>query len=223
MLGDDGVMSTTRPAIASGALLVDFTTSEPSLAEEIAAVAATRGVGALDAPVSGGDVGARAATLSIMVGGDRETFDRARPVLELLGTTVELQGPAGTGQHTKMVNQILIAGTMIGLGEALLYSEAAGLDPETVLASVGGGAAASWALANLAPRILQGDLAPGFAVRHFVKDLGIALGVAQRNGLDLPGLTLVRSLYESLERHGDGELGTQAIVSELARRSGNGQ
>jgi 3-hydroxyisobutyrate dehydrogenase len=214
VLGEHGVLTTAT----SGTLLVDFTTSEPSLAVEIAARAAALGVDSLDAPVSGGDVGARDATLSIMVGGDQDAVERARPVLELLGTTIERQGPPGAGQHTKMVNQLLVAGTMIGLGEALVYAEAVGLDPTTVLRSVGGGAAASWALANLAPRVLAGDLAPGFAVRHFVKDLGIALDEAARAGIDLPGLELARSLYADLAEHGGEELGTQAIVEELRRR-----
>jgi 3-hydroxyisobutyrate dehydrogenase len=207
-------------AMASGSVLIDFTTSEPSLAREIAATAGDRGVGALDAPVSGGDVGARNASLSIMVGGDTAAFERARPLLDLLGTTVVHQGGPGAGQHTKMVNQILVAGTMMGLCEALLYARRAGLDPSSVFESVGGGAAASWSLANLAPRILEGDLRPGFYVEHFVKDLGIAVTEAERAGLDLPALDLARRLYVDLAAHDGGRLGTQALVVELADRSG---
>src|SRR6185369_1830399 len=153
---------------AGGAVLVDFTTSEPALAHEIWERARTRGVAALDAPVSGGDVGAREARLSIMVGGDRDAFERVLPLLECLGKTIVHQGAAGAGQHTKMVNQTLIATGMIGVCEALLYAHKAGLDLETVLTSVSGGAAGSWSLSNYAPRMLAGDFAPGFAVTHFV-------------------------------------------------------
>ena len=215
VLGDDGALG----AMSAGTVLVDFTTSDPTLAVEIAAAADSDGVASLDAPVSGGDVGARNATLSIMVGGDADAIERVRPLLESLGSTVVRQGPAGSGQHTKMVNQILIAGTMVGLAEALLYARSAGLDPTAVLRSVGGGAAASWSLANLAPRALDGDLAPGFLVEHFVKDLGIALDNAARMGLDLPGLALARDLYTSLRDRGHGGDGTQALVVELAVRN----
>ena len=155
-----------------------------------------------------------------MVGGYAEGFERARPLFEIVGGTIVHQGPPGSGQHTKLVNQILIAGTMMGMCEALLYSAEAGLDPSLVLSSVGGGAAASWSLANLAPRILTGDLAPGFMVDHFVKDLGIALEHAAGMGLDLPSLALAHQLYSSLAADGHGRDGTQALVVELARRSG---
>jgi 3-hydroxyisobutyrate dehydrogenase len=215
VLGPSGALS----GMAPGTVFIDFTTSDPTLAEEIAAVATTAGVHALDAPVSGGDVGARNASLSIMVGGSVDAFERGRPVLDLLGTTVVHQGPAGAGQHTKMVNQILIAGTMMGLCEALLYARASDLDPDAVLRSVGGGAAASWSLANLAPRILDGNLDSGFHVEHFVKDLGIALAEATRRGLDLPSLDLARRLYASLSDHGGARRGTQALIVELAGRS----
>ncbi len=215
-LGPDGVLAHMAP----GSTLVDFTTSDPALAIELAAAGATRRVGVLDAPVSGGDVGARAATLSIMVGGSREVLDGVRPTLELLGSTIVWQGPPGAGQHTKAVNQILIAGTMMGVCEALVYARSAGLDPATVLESVGGGAAASWSLANLAPRILARDLGPGFFVEHFVKDLGIALDHADRSGLDLPALGLARDLYLSLAEGGHSRDGTQALILEVARRSG---
>jgi 3-hydroxyisobutyrate dehydrogenase len=215
-LGDEGAIA----HLGAGALLIDFTTSDPALAVELAAAGALRQVGVLDAPVSGGDVGARAGTLSIMVGGDPAVFERARPMLGTMGGTIVWQGPAGSGQHTKLVNQILIAGTMMGLCEALIYARAAGLDAATVLESVGGGAAASWSLANLAPRILADDLAPGFFVDHFVKDLGLALDHAARMQLDLPTLALARELYASLSAEGGGRNGTQALVVELARRSG---
>ena len=211
ILGPDGVLAGMKP----GATLIDFTTSSPALARRIAETAAARGVGALDAPVSGGDVGARNAALSIMVGGARDVFDCALPVLETLGKTVVYQGPAGSGQHTKMVNQVLIAGTMIGVCEALLYARRAGLDPETVLQSVSGGAAASWSLSNLAPRILRDDLAPGFYVEHFIKDMGIALEESRRLDLKLPGLELAHQLYNRLAALGGARQGTQALIRAL--------
>jgi 3-hydroxyisobutyrate dehydrogenase len=215
VLGPSGALGEMDP----DTLLIDFTTSEPALAEEIATAAATSRIHALDAPVSGGDIGARNASLSIMVGGTADGFDRGRPILDLLGTTVVHQGPAGAGQHTKMVNQILIVGTMMGLCEALLYARATGLDATAVLRSVGGGAAASWSLANLAPRILEGDLDSGFFVEHFVKDLRIAIDEATRRDLDLPSLDLARRLYASLSDHGGARRGTQALIVELAERS----
>jgi 3-hydroxyisobutyrate dehydrogenase len=213
ILGPAGALA----AMPSGSLLIDFTTSRPSLAAAISQSAAERGVQALDAPVSGGDVGAREARLSIMVGGERAAFERARPLLQLLGKTIVHQGPAGQGQHAKMVNQILIAANMVGVCEGLLYARKAGLDPETVLASVGGGAAASWSLANLYPRILKGDYQPGFYVEHFLKDLQIALEEAERLGLDLPGLKLARRLYGLLKDQGGARLGTQALILALER------
>lgn len=193
-------------------LLIDFTTSSPALAARIAAAAGDGGAACLDAPVSGGDVGARNATLSIMCGGPEEAFARARPLLERLGKTIVLQGPAGSGQHTKMVNQLLIAGTMLGLAEALAYAKRSGLDPATVLESVGGGAAASWSLANLAPRVLKGDFAPGFFIEHFVKDLRIALDEARSMGLELPTAAAAERTYAALVEAGHGRSGTQAIV-----------
>lgn len=213
VFGPEGVL----PAMHSGALLVDFTTSRPSLAVRIADAAALRGVQALDAPVSGGDVGARAARLSIMVGGTKEAFEKARPVLNCLAKTVVYQGAAGYGQHAKMVNQILIAANMMGICEGLLYARQAGLDPEKVLASVGGGAAASWSLANLYPRILAGNYQPGFYVAHFIKDLQIALDEATRLNLKLPGLMLARQLYEDVRANGGARLGTQALILALER------
>jgi 3-hydroxyisobutyrate dehydrogenase len=215
VLGPDGALGAAKP----GSVLVDMTTSDPALAAEIAARAAAVDVAALDAPVSGGDIGARNGTLSIMVGGDRAAFDRVHPYLEALGATIVLQGPAGSGQRTKMVNQTLIAGTMVGLSEALLYAHRAGLDLATVLASVSSGAAGSWSLANLAPRVLGGDFAPGFFVDHFVKDMGIALADARRMQLALPGLALAEQLYGALQAQGHGRDGTQALVLALASLS----
>jgi 3-hydroxyisobutyrate dehydrogenase len=196
-----------------------MTTSEPSLAEEIHTAAAARGVGALDAPVSGGDVGARNAALSIMVGGDQETFARVRPLFEVMGKTIVRQGGPGSGQHTKMVNQILIATGMIGVCEALLYGYRAGLDLETVMQSVSGGAAGSWSLTNYGPRMLSGDFEPGFFVEHFVKDMGIALAEARRMHLALPGLALAEQLYVALVAQGGGRKGTQALLLALASLS----
>src|SRR5262249_21479017 len=172
---------------AEASVVVDMTTSEPTLAREIHAVAAERGVDALDAPVSGGDVGARNASLVIMVGGSESAFERVRPLFEELGKMIVLEGGPGAGQHAKMTNQIAIASGMIGVCEALLYAYAAGLDLERTLDTISGGAAGSWSLSNYAPRILRGDLEPGFKIDHFLKDLGIALAEARGMGLDLPG------------------------------------
>jgi 3-hydroxyisobutyrate dehydrogenase len=213
VLGPDGALSTARP----GAILVDMTTSEPSLAREIETAARARGVGALDAPVSGGDVGARAGTLSIMVGGDAAVLERVHPLLELLGKTIVLQGPAGAGQHTKMVNQMLIAANMVGVCEALLYAQRAGLDPLTVIRSVGSGAAASWGINNLGPKIAARDFAPGFYIEHFLKDMDIALREGKRMGLALPGLELAEKLYREVAALGHGRSGTQALILALER------
>jgi 3-hydroxyisobutyrate dehydrogenase len=211
VLGPSGVLAGAQ----AGLVLCDLSTSEPSLAREIAARAASHGVAALDAPVSGGDVGARNATLSIMVGGEAAVLERVRPLLERLGRTIVHQGPAGAGQHTKMVNQILIATNMIGVCEALLYAHRAGLDPRRVLESVGGGAAASWSLTNLAPRMLARDFEPGFLVEHFLKDMGIALAEARRMNLALPGLALAEQLYVAATAHGYGRKGTHALLLAL--------
>ncbi len=216
ILGEEGVLATAR----SGTLLVDMTTSEPALAREIHAAAAARGVDALDAPVSGGDVGAREATLVIMAGGGTEAFERARPLFERLGRMAVHEGGPGAGQHTKMVNQIAIAGGMIGVCEALLYAHRAGLDVETVLGTISGGAAGSWSLSNLAPRTLRGDFAPGFKIDHFVKDLGIALAEARRMNLALPGLALAEQLYVAAAGQGRGQRGTHALLLALAELSG---
>jgi 3-hydroxyisobutyrate dehydrogenase len=215
LLGDDGALG----GAAAGSVLVDLTTSEPSLAVEIAEVAAAKGVASVDAPVSGGDIGARNATLSIMVGGDEEAVERVRPLFETFGKTIVRQGQPGAGQHTKMVNQTLIAGAMIGVCEALLYAYRAGLDLETVLSSVEPGAAGSWSLTNYAPRMLKGDFEPGFVVEHFVKDMGIALAEARRMNLSLPGLALVQQLYVALMAQGQGRKGTQSLILALASLS----
>jgi 3-hydroxyisobutyrate dehydrogenase len=215
VLGDAGILPAARP----GTVIVDMTTSEPSLAREIYAAARDKNVDSVDAPVSGGDVGARNAALSIMVGGDAGTVQRLRPLFELMGKTIVHQGPAGAGQHTKMVNQTLIATGMIGVCEALLYAYKAGLDPQTVLQSVGGGAAGSWSLTNYAPRMLNGDYAPGFLVEHFIKDMEITLAEARRMDLSLPGLALAHELYLALRAQGGGRDGTQALIHVLARLS----
>lgn len=211
VLGEEGVINTIKP----GSIFIDFTTSEPSLAIEIAEALKKREVFSLDAPVSGGDIGARNATLSIMVGGDKRAFNAAKPILKKLGKTIILQGGPGAGQHTKMCNQIQITGTMIGMVEALIYGTKAGLDIETMLKAISGGAAACWSLDNLAPRILKGDMEPGFFVEHFVKDMGIALTEAQRMHLSLPGLALVHQLYLSVQALGAGRKGTQALYLAL--------
>ncbi len=216
VLGTEGVLST----LAQGGIVVDMTTSEPSLAVEIDAAAKARGAHAVDAPVSGGDIGAREARLSIMVGGERAVVESLQPCFAAMGQTIVHQGEAGAGQHTKMVNQILVASGMVGICEALLYGHRAGLDLPTVLQSVSSGAAASWALSNLGPRIIEGDFEPGFFVEHFVKDLGIALAEAERLGLALPGLALARQLYVAVAAQGHGRSGTQALQLALASLSG---
>jgi 3-hydroxyisobutyrate dehydrogenase len=216
LLGSDGALSGASP----GLVLVDMTTSEPSLAVAVAEEAGECGVHVLDAPVSGGDVGARNATLSIMVGGPPDVFEALRPCFEVMGQTIILQGHHGAGQHTKMVNQILVAGTMVAMSEALLYAARTGLDVEAVLGSVSSGAAGSWALTNLAPRVVAGNFAPGFFVDHLIKDLGIALAEAKRARLALPGLALANQLYIALQAQGHGRDGTQALVHALASLSG---
>ena len=209
--GTGGLFS--RPA--PGKIFVDMTTTEPSLSEEIYGRAAGFGSSAMDAPVSGGDVGAVKGELSVMAGGDREVFDSVRPLLGLMGKNIVHQGGAGAGQHAKMCNQITVAGVMIGICENLVYCRKAGLSPRTMLRSVGSGAASSWLLANLGPRIMDGDFEPGFFVDHFVKDMGIALGESKRMGIELPGLSLVKSLYERASRLGHGKRGTQALLLAL--------
>ena len=195
----------------AGAILIDMTTSSPALAVRIAEAAALRGLTALDAPVSGGDIGAKNATLTIMVGGDREVYGRVEPLLRVMGSNVVLQGGSGAGQHTKMANQVAIAGSMLATVESLAYAHAVGLDSRTVLESIGAGSAGSWSLANLAPRILDGNFAPGFYVKHFIKDMRIALTEAQAAGIKLPGLETAKRLYDLLENGGGADLGTQAL------------
>jgi 3-hydroxyisobutyrate dehydrogenase len=214
--GDSGLATHAR----AGQILVDMSTSEPALAREIADAAAARGAFAVDAPVSGGDIGAREARLSIMVGGDEATIAALDPLWSAMGKTVVRQGGPGAGQHTKMVNQILIATGMIGVCEALLYAHAAGLDPERVLQSVASGAAGSWSLSNYGPRILAGNFEPGFFVEHFIKDMAIALDEARRLGLSLPGLGLAQQLYQSVRALGYGKKGTHALQLALAAMSG---
>ena len=216
ILGEQGVLL----GIAPGGVIVDMTTSRPELAARIATESNQKKVMALDAPVSGGDIGARDARLSIMVGGDLGTFDALTPLWKLMGTTFVHQGPAGCGQHTKMVNQILIASGMVGLCEAMLYAKQTGLNPETVLKSVSSGAAGSWSLTNLTPRILKEDYAPGFYVDHFVKDLSIAIEEADRVGLNLPGLSNAKKAYEFLQSMGHGNLGTQALILAISKQNG---
>jgi 3-hydroxyisobutyrate dehydrogenase len=197
-----------------------MTTSEPSLAVEIAQRAAEKNVASIDAPVSGGDVGAREARLSIMIGGDKNVVDALMPCWQAMGKTIVHQGGPGAGQHTKMVNQVLVAASMIGVCEALLYGYRAGLDLNTVLESVGSGAAGSWSLSNLGPRIIAGNFAPGFLVEHFIKDMGIALAEAKRMKIMLPGLALVHQLYIALAAQGHGRDGTQSLELALASMSG---
>lgn len=215
-LGAQGALA----GMKANGVLVDMTTSDPSLAREIYEAAKAKGVHSVDAPVSGGDVGAKNAALSIMIGGDKDAIDAVTPLFECMGKTIVHQGPAGAGQHTKMVNQILISGTMVGLCEALLYGHKAGLDLNTVLKSVSTGAAGSKALEVLAPRMLKGDFEPGFFVEHFIKDMGIALAEAERMKLALPGLALVKQLYESVRAQGFGRKGTQALLLALEAMSG---
>lgn len=205
--GPDGLIENA----VEGTVLVDMTTSQPALAVRIADAARARNLQTLDAPVSGGDIGARNGTLSIMVGGEEAVFEAVRPVLEQMGQTIHRQGPAGAGQHTKMCNQIVIAGAMLGLCESMAYAKRSGLNPNHVLDSIQGGAAGSWALTNLAPRIIQGDFDPGFFIKHFVKDMDIALKEAESLGLDARGLALAREQYGRLMDAGDGDLGTQAL------------
>jgi 3-hydroxyisobutyrate dehydrogenase len=216
LLGPEGALAGSKP----GNVLVDMTTSEPMLAVEIAEAAKAKGVYSVDAPVSGGDVGAKNATLSIMVGGDKDVVDALAPCLSAMGKTIVYQGAPGAGQHTKMVNQILIATNMIGVCEALLYGYKAGLDLPTVMQSVGSGAAGSWSLSNLGPRIMNDNFDPGFFVEHFIKDMGIALGEARRMGLSLPGLALAHQLYVAVKAQGYGRNGTHALELVLAQLSG---
>lgn len=215
LLGPDGALA----GCSGGEILVDMTTSEPSLAVEIYEAAKTKGVASVDAPVSGGDVGAQEARLSIMIGGDEDVVDALQPCWDAMGKAIVRQGGPGAGQHTKMVNQTLIATNMIGVCEGLLYAYKAGLDLETVMKSVASGAAGSWSLSNYGPRMMANDFDPGFFVEHFVKDMGIALDEAKRMKLSLPGLALAHQLYVALQAQGGSRNGTQALLLAMARLS----
>lgn len=206
-LSEDGLIANGKP----GSYLIDMTTSTPSLAKKIYEKAKEKNINALDAPVSGGDVGAREARLAIMTGGEQQAFLEIEPLLNILGTNIVYQGEAGAGQHTKMCNQIAIASNMIGVCEAIIYAEKAGLDPETVLESIATGAAGSWSLSNLAPRMIDGNFEPGFYIKHFIKDMKIALDEAKRMDMEVPGLSLALSLYEQLAEKGEENSGTQAL------------
>jgi 3-hydroxyisobutyrate dehydrogenase len=213
LIGENGALAGSKP----GDALIDMTTSEPSLAVEIYQEAKTKGVHSLDAPVSGGDVGAKNAALSIMIGGDEDVVAAMKPLFECMGKAIVHQGPAGSGQHTKMVNQILIAGALNGVCEALLYGKMAGLDLKTVLQSVGGGAAASWQLNNLGPRIIDGNFDPGFYVEHFVKDMAVALAEARAMNVALPGLGLVSQMFNAVAAQGYGRMGTHSLMLTLEK------
>jgi len=215
MLGPQGALAGGRP----GMILADMTTSEPSLALEIAEKAKAKGMHAVDAPVSGGDVGAKEARLSIMIGGDCEVVELLRPCWEAMGKTIVYQGPPGSGQHTKMVNQILIATGMVGICEALLYAYKAKLNLEAVMQSVSSGAAGSWSLSNYGPRMMANNFDPGFFVEHFIKDMGIALQESKRMELSMPGLALANQLYVALKAQGHGRDGTHSLLLALASLS----
>ncbi|MBU9724288.1 MULTISPECIES: NAD(P)-dependent oxidoreductase [Bacillaceae] len=206
-LGEEGILAHVR----QGANLIDMTTSNPQLSKKIYDVAKDKGVGCLDAPVSGGDIGAKEARLAIMVGGDEDTFKEVYPILSLMGQNIQHQGPAGSGQYTKMANQIAIASTMMGVAESLAYAKKAGLDQKKVLDSISTGAAGSFSLSNLGPRMIDGNFEPGFYIKHFIKDMKIALESAETMGLHTPGLALAKKLYEELTEKGEDDSGTHAI------------
>lgn len=216
MLGSEGALA----GIAKGGILVDMTTSKPSLAVAISEAAAKKGVRTLDAPVSGGDSGAREGKLAIMVGGDQSAYDEVLPMFELMGQNIKRLGDAGAGQHTKMVNQILVAAGMIGTVESLMYAVSAGLDMEEVISVVGKGAGANWAVNNLGPKIAQGNYDPGFFIKHFVKDLGIAMEEARRMKLALPGLATAQQFYHAAMAEGLEDLGTQGLYKVYQRLNG---
>ncbi|WP_262175021.1 NAD(P)-dependent oxidoreductase [Saccharococcus sp. Marseille-Q5394] len=209
----DGIIENAR----EGMVLIDMTTSSPALAKRIAVEAEKKGISSIDAPVSGGDVGAQNGTLSIMCGGNEQTFKEVLPLLQVFGKQIVYQGEAGAGQHTKMCNQIAIATNMIGVCEAIAYGKEAGLDAETVLQSISSGAAGSWSLSNLAPRMIKGDFEPGFYVKHFLKDMNIALAEAEQMSLPLPGLQLAKEMYSELVEEGYGEKGTQVLYKQYRR------
>jgi 3-hydroxyisobutyrate dehydrogenase len=216
-LGEAGILAGEVPC----QIVVDMTTSRPSLAQEIAAKAGEKGIESLDAPISGGDIGAREGTLAIMVGGKKEAFEKVLPLFQLMGKTISHMGDAGAGQHTKMCNQILVAGNMIGACESLLYAAKLGLDQRAVIDIIGKGAASSFLINNLGPRIVDGNYDPGFFVEHFIKDMGIALAEAEAVGLSLPGLGLVHQLYVAVKAQGHGRLGTQALYLALKTLNGS--
>ncbi|MDN4607981.1 NAD(P)-dependent oxidoreductase [Sporosarcina highlanderae] len=211
---ENGILANAK----KGSVLIDMTTSSPELAKRIAADGELRGIDSIDAPVSGGDVGAQNGTLSIMCGGNEQTFKRLLPIFEVFGKQIVYQGDAGAGQHTKMCNQIAISTNMIGVCEALAYGKAAGLDAETILQSISSGAAGSWSLSNLAPRIIKEDFEPGFFVKHFLKDMNIALSEAELMGISLPGLQMARDMYDKLVEEGYGENGTQVLYKRYIEK-----
>lgn len=206
--GNGGLLSNGK----ENSIFIDMTTSTPTLAKRIYEEGKKKRIQTIDAPVSGGDIGAKNGTLTIMVGGEEPTFTTIQPILSCFGQNIVYQGPAGSGQHTKMCNQIAIATNMIGVCEALVYAKRAGLDPETVLKSISAGAAGSWSLSNYVPRILAGDYAPGFFIKHFIKDMKIALEEAEKMNLPLPGLALAKQMYEELAEQGEENSGTQALI-----------
>lgn len=216
ILGSNGVLQTAK----ANSVIVDMTTSEPQLAAKIAEEASKKGVKTLDAPVSGGDLGAREGKLAIMVGGDKEAYDRILPLLEILGENIAYLGGHGAGQHTKMSNQILIASTMIGVVESLIYSYKAGLNLDEVIDVIGKGAASSWSINNLGRRIVKGDFDPGFFIKHFIKDMGIALDEAKRMNLSLPGLSIAHQFYISATALGYENLGTQGLYKVFETMNG---
>lgn len=211
--GSTGILENVQ----AGSYVIDMTTSKPALAQRIFSEASKKDVQALDAPVSGGDIGAKNGTLAIMVGGEQTAFDAVLPVFQVMGSNILLQGPAGAGQHTKLSNQITIASNMVGVCEAISYAKKAGLDPSLVLDSITTGAAGSWSLSHLAPRMIRGDDAPGFFVKHFIKDMKIALESAQEMGLATPGLALSLQLYEELAENGESDSGTQALIKLFSK------
>ncbi|MBN2048845.1 MAG: NAD(P)-dependent oxidoreductase, partial [Spirochaetales bacterium] len=212
-LGEEGLLAGAK----RGAILVDMTTSEPSMAEEIYAAGKEKGVSVLDAPVSGGDVGAKEARLAIMAGGDKKAFDEVLPLFEVMGKNIRLLGGPGAGQHTKAANQIHIATTMIGLVECLLYAHRAGLDMMEVITTIEKGAAGTWSLSNYGPRIVKGNFDPGFMVKHFVKDMGIALKEARRMNLSLPGLAMAQQFYIAAMAEGLENMGTHSLYKVFER------
>jgi 3-hydroxyisobutyrate dehydrogenase len=213
-LGESGILQYAP----KGCITIDMTTSSPELAEEIARHGLERGIACLDAPVSGGDIGARDAKLSIMVGGDQTAFDTVLPLFQLMGKNIALLGPAGAGQHAKLCNQIVIASSIMGVCEGLMYAKTAGLDPLAVLDVIGGGAAGSVQLNVQGPRMIKGDFAPGFMLEHFVKDIGLAIAEADRMGLKLPGLTQAKKLYDILMQQGHARTGYHALFELYLRK-----